>query len=67
MHVYKIENLKSYSEGRVTWVLKFWHVWGTFYLTISFAGAIGYFHSIAGCDMKPFDKRILLSPIKDEG
>ena len=29
MHVYKIESLKSYSEGWGTQVLKSWHAWGT--------------------------------------
>jgi hypothetical protein len=35
-------------------VLKFWHAWGTFYLTISFAGVVGYFHSLAGGGAKRF-------------
>ena len=50
----------------MTQVLKSWRAWGTFCLTISFAGAVRYFHSLAGYDVKLFDKRSPWSPIRDK-
>ena len=39
-------------------MLKFGTPGARFYLTISFAGVVRYFHSLAGCDVKAFDQRI---------
>ena len=67
MHVYKIENLKSYLKGGVTQVLKLWHTWGTFCLMISFAGAVRYFHSLAGVMRSLSDKKIPVESTQGPG